>query len=124
MSSGNDKIVSNIIKGTLFAVLFVLAGVLIFAVVIKIFDLSSSVIKPVNQVIKVVSVFCGALFCIRGKAGLLKGLIIGVCSVILTYLLFALMGGEKLFGIGFLLDLVFGAVAGIISGIISVNLKK
>lgn len=124
MSSGNDKIISNVVKGTLFAVLFVLAGVLLFAVAIKIFDLSSSVIKPVNQVIKALSVFSGAILCVRGKTGLIKGLVIGVSSVVITYLLFALMGGEKLFGAGFFLDLVFGAVAGLISGVISVNVKK
>ncbi|MDY6367134.1 MAG: TIGR04086 family membrane protein [Clostridia bacterium] len=124
MSSNNESILSNSLKGTLLAVLFALSGVLVFAVVLKIFSLSPSVVKPVNQVIKVLSVFGGVMLCVRGKTGFLKGFLIGVCSIILTYLLFALMGGEKLFSVGFLLDIVFGAVAGVISGIVSVNLKK
>ena len=120
----SDSLLKNALKGTLLAVLFVLSGVLLFAVAIKLFDLSSAVVKPVNQVIKAASVFFGVMFCVRGKTGLIKGLIVGVCSIALTYLVFAFLGGEKLFTAGFLLDVVFGGLAGIISGVISVNVKK
>ena len=116
--------ISSTVKAILISVVFVLLGVLLFALTLKIFDFSSSVIKPVNQALKILSVFCGVMLCIRGEKGLIKGAIVGLFSIIITYLLFALMGGEGLFGAGFIIDIVFGAVIGAISGIIAINVKK
>lgn len=116
--------VSCTVKGVLVSVSFVLASVLLFATFMKLFNFSSGVIKPVNQVIKVLSVFCGAILCVCGNKGIIKGVIIGIFSVALTYLLFALMGGEGLFDVGFFLDVVFGAVIGAVSGVIAVNVKR
>lgn len=116
--------VSCTVKGVLVSVSFVLASVLLFATFMKLFNFSSGVIKPVNQVIKVLSVFCGAILCVSGNKGIIKGVIIGIFSVAVTYLLFALMGGEGLFDVGFFLDVVFGAVIGAVSGVIAVNVKR
>lgn len=116
--------VSVALKGVLASVSFVLFGVLLFALSIKLFGFSSSVIKPVNQIIKVLSVFCGVMIGVRGNKGFIKGGAVGFLSMLLTYVVFAFMGGESIFGAGFVLDLVFGAAVGAISGIISVNVKK
>lgn len=116
--------ISSTVKAILISVVFVLCGVLLFALFLKIFDFSSSVIKPVNQALKILSVFCGVMLCIRGEKGFVKGAIVGLFSIVFTYLLFALMGGEGLFGVGFIIDVAFGAAIGAISGIISVNVKK
>lgn len=120
----NSGFVSGTVKGILVSVAFVLLGILLFALLIGIFGFSSSVIKPVNQVIKVLSIFCGVMLCVRGGKGLIKGALVGFFSIILTYAVFAFMGGEGLFNVMFVLDLIFGAVIGAISGIISVNVKK
>lgn len=112
------------VKGVLISVSFVLASILLFATFMKLFNFSSGVIKPVNQVIKVLSVFCGAILCVSGNKGIIKGVIIGIFSVAITYLLFALMGGEGLFDAGFFLDIVFGAIIGSVSGVIAVNIKR
>ena len=42
----------------------------------------------------------------------------------LTYLIFGLIAGAKVFTWNFLIDAVFGAVIGLISGIIAVNVRK
>ena len=114
----------SVVKSVLISVVFVLIGVLIFALLIKIFGFTSSVIRPTNQVIKVLSLFCGVMLCIRGEKGLIKGATVGIFSTVLTYFLFALLGGEGLFNISFILDVIFGAVIGAISGVISVNVRK
>ena len=116
--------VSSIIKGVATSVIVTLVGVLIFAGVVKLTFLGQSIIKTVNQFIKILSIFFGCFFCVSGKNGLIKGAIIGVLSMVITYLLFALIGGEISFGKPFFLDLVFGLIVGGISGIIAVNVKK
>ena len=114
----------SVVKGVGTAVIVTLVGVLIFAAVVKIAALNTSVIKAVNQFIKILSVFLGVSVSVRGKMGLIKGLAIGVVSTVVTYLLFALIGGEISFGTPFFIDLLFGLIVGAISGVIVVNIRK
>ena len=115
---------SGIIKGAFTAVIITLFSVLIFGGVVKVAILNQAVIKAVNQFIKIISVFLGCSFCVRGKMGLLRGAILGVLSTILTYLIFSLFSGEIYKGTNFMFDLIFMAVIGAVSGIIAVNVKK
>ena len=114
----------SVLKGTLITLIFVLAGILIFAGVVKVASLGEKVIKPVNQFIKVIAVFVGCFFSLKGSLGFLKGGLTGVLSALLIYLVFSLLGGSLNFGYPFLIDMLFCMAAGILSGIISVNVKK
>ena len=111
-------------KGACIAIIFTLAAVLVFALAVKLFSLSSAVITPVNQIIKMLAVFAGCFLCIRGPRPVVRGLISGVITVAVTFFLFAAIAGELSFGWGILLDLAFGAVAGGISGAISALARK
>jgi len=113
----------QIAKSVVLSVLFSLVAVLIFSVVLKFAALSDSVIKPVNQCIKAFAVLFGCFFGIRGEKGWLKGLVSGMLTVMLTYLVFAMVGGD--FSLSWLIvaELAFGAVAGLLSGIVAVNVK-
>lgn len=113
-----------LLKGIFFSLVITLAGVLVFAFIVKIADLGDTVIKIVNQIIKVVAVFSGCFLCVRGKGGLPKGAIIGALSTFLTYCIFALISGGSVFGLALLIDLIFGVVVGAVSGIITVNVRK
>lgn len=124
MDSDKSSGILCVIKGTFLMLITVLAGILIFAGIIKLASLSEGVVKPVNQFIKILSVFLGCFFSVRGKLGFLKGGSIGTLGMAVTYLFFSLLGGELSFGGAFLLDLLFGLIAGVISGIVSVNVKK
>ena len=113
-----------VLKGSLIAVLTTLVCILVFAIFVKVFMLDTLVIKGVNQFFKVLSIFLGCMLSIKGKAGYLKGGLIGALFSILAYLTFALIGGEKVFQAGFFIDLVFGIILGSIFGIICVNRKN
>ncbi len=115
---------STIIKGVLISVLITLIAVFIFGFVIKLATLSGGAIKVVNQFIKALSLLIGVFVSVRGSKGLLKGGIIGVLTFGIVYLIFALLTGAVKFDTSFLIDLIFGAVIGILSGIIAVNIKK
>lgn len=111
------------VKGVGLAVISMLFGVLVFAFIVKLTAISSGAIKAVNQFIKITSVFLGCFFTLKGKAGLVKGVIVGLLSTVIIYLIFALLGGEGVFGTGFILDILFGTAIGAVSGIIAVNTR-
>lgn len=116
--------VFQIVKATLAAVVAAFIFVLVFTVIIRLFDLSTACVKPVNQVFKTVSVVVGGLLFIRGEKGLVKGAVYGVCAVLATYVLFSVLSGGFSFSWKFLLEILIGVVSGGITGILAVNLKK
>ena len=118
------KAALQILKATCAAVVFSLVFVLIFTMIIQLASLSSSIIKPVNQVFKTLAIAGGGLLFIRGDKGLIKGVIHGVCAVVLTFLLFCIIGGSFSISWLFIFELLLGVAAGAISGVIGVNLKK
>ena len=113
-----------VLKAVCLGTIFTLLSVLVFAFIIKAFSLSTSVIKPLNQFIKVMGVFIGCFFSLKGKMGFLKGGVSGILIFLVTYLVFALVSGVNLFGGGFFIDLIFACVGGVISGSVAVNVKK
>lgn len=121
---GEGRAITEIGKSICVSAVFTLAAVLLFALFVKLFSLGQSVILPVNQVIKVLSVFLGCFLCIRGPRPVLKGMASGAGTALLTYFLFAAIAGEISFGWGNVLDFVFGAIAGGISGAIAVLVRK
>ena len=81
----------QILKAVLAAVLCSLVFVLIFTVIIQLFSLPATVVKPVNQVFKIIAILAGGLIFIRGDKGLIKGVIHGVVYVISKNLFFGLI---------------------------------
>ena len=111
----------EVIKGVGCALIVTLVLVIIFALVLDLFGVPEGLIKPINQVIKLVSVFTGCLFAVRGEKGFLKGLLIGLIASLLSALIFGLISGA-VSPLGILIDAVCSAVMGMISGAITVNI--
>ena len=109
----------EIAKSVGLSVVFTLAAVLVFALVIKLFSLGSAVIMPVNQVIKYLAIFLGCFFCIRTDKRIAKGAVSGFCVAVLTYFIFAAIAGSISFGWANIIDFICGALAGAISGAIA-----
>lgn len=116
----------QILKGAFFAVSISLMAILLFALIIKFTNLNEKWILPINQFIKVISIFFGILlsFDRAGNNGFLKGLIIGVIYTILAYVVFSILARQFNFGLNSITDMLFGGLIGAISGIIVVNIKK
>lgn len=113
----------SVIKATALAVIVSLSGVLLFALVVKFSALSQTAIKTVNQFIKVIAVFIGCFFSVKGKLGIVKGGVSGALCTLLLHAIFSLMSGTGVFSIEMLIDILFTAVVGAISGIIAVNVR-
>lgn len=115
-----------ILKGSLVALCISLVGILIFAFIIKFVAISDKAIRPINQIIKAISVLVGTFVGLRklDKMGLVGGLLIGIVYTIVAFLVFSALDGTFNVNITLLNDVLFGSIMGAISGIIAVNFKK
>jgi putative membrane protein (TIGR04086 family) len=117
------NIILQTLKAAVAAVVFSLLFVLIFTLIIQLFSLPSSVIKPINQVFKILSIVSSVLIFVREDKGILKGALSGFIAVIITYFLYAAISGSLSITWRFPIEILLGVIAGGISGIIAVNLK-
>ena len=122
----SSPIVGSIAKGTLIALCVSLILVLIFAFLLKFTNIPDTIISPVNQIIKGVSIFLGVFIGLKKskELGLVNGLLIGFIYTFLAFLVFSILAGSFSFDVTLLTDIVFGAIIGAICGIICVNIKK
>jgi putative membrane protein (TIGR04086 family) len=116
--------VIQVAKAVCGAVICSLVLVLLFTLTIQLFSITTTIVKPVNQVLKIISVFVGGLLFIRQDRGLIKGVIFGIIAVIITYFLYSAIAGSLTFSWKFLIEILLGAVAGGISGVVGVNIIK
>ncbi len=114
----------QIIKAVAATVAAALLYALAFTFIIQLCSLGGAAIKIVNQIFKVVCVALGCLIFIKGEKGLVKGAVAGAVGTTVAYLLFSAIGGAWQFTLLQLAELLVGAIAGGISGIIAVNIKK
>lgn len=124
--SDNKNILLTGLKGSLISVCVSLVAILLFAFIIKLTGMSKGLIKVINQIIKVLSIFLGTFFILRktGQKGLLTGIAVGLLYTIIAFVVFSILNGKFAFDITLLIDIIFGAVTGAICGAICVNLKK
>lgn len=115
-----------LLKGTLISLAVSLVGILIFAFFIKYVAVPTSAIRPVNQVIKGISLFVGTFVALKktDKMGLVTGLLIGLFYTVLAFVVFSILDGHFEFSKTLINDLLFGGIIGAICGIIAVNLRK
>ena len=117
----------SIFRGAFVSVSISLVLILLFALFIKFLNINESWILPINQIIKIVSIFFGVLFAFNSRnknKGFLKGITVGIIYTILAYSVFSILAGEFSFSLTSLTDMLFGGLIGGISGIIVVNMKK
>lgn len=118
--------IKSLIKGSLFSLSISLIAICVFAFILRFFDINSDLIKPINQVIKIVSILLGTFLALKKvkEMGLITGFLIGITYTILAFIVFSLLNGCFAFSTTLINDLLFGGIAGAIAGIIAVNLKR
>ena len=122
----NKNIMTGVLRGSLFAVAVSLVAILLFAVIIKITSISDNLIDPVNQAIKGISILMGCFNAFKSSStnGLIKGILIGIVYVVMSFLIFSILNGQFSFGKNIINDLLFGGIIGAICGVIAINFKK
>ena len=120
----NGDGVFPIVKAVLLSLAVSLLASVVFAVILRAASWGEGVIYPVNQIVKVVSIALGALVFVRGEKGWLKGGAVGLLFTALSYLAFSALGGD--FSLSWMIFVEVGVafLAGALSGILAVNLKR
>ena len=123
---GMYKNVINIIKGTTIAIIITLIGLLIFATVLTYTEVGEETIKPVIIVITAISILIGSGISTRKikKMGLINGGIVGLIYILLIYIASSITGSGFSLNMYSAMMLVASVIAGILGGIIGVNMKK
>ena len=123
----DENVVENVvqvIKGTAFALVFSWMAALLFALVLRFTYLPQTIVYPVNQLIKAVAIVVGALACVRGEKGFLKGGAIALVFTALSYLSFSALGGDFSLSWMIAVELLISVMTGVLSGSIAVNLRR
>lgn len=127
MGKNSNKSTSlQIFKGSITAVSTTLVLILLFALLLRFTNISDKVIMPVNQVIKIVSIFFGVYSALKyhKEKGWVKGMLIGLVYSVLAFVVFAVLASSLTLSWSTLLDIVFGSIVGGIVGVIVVNMKR
>ena len=121
----NNGVLIAVLKGSLISVVVSLIGILFFAFIIKMFGITDQFLRPVNQVIKAISILLGVFDGLKKyrEKGLVLGLAIGLVYTLLAFLVFSALNGNFNFDKTLLTDILFGGIMGAICGVIAVNLK-
>lgn len=122
--SFSDSSAFGIVKSVLVSVIFSFVAALVFSFALRFCALSDKIIRPVNIAIRTAAIFVGCMSALRGERGWLKGGASGVFTTMLTRLLFCAIAGDFSVSAALLIDLAFGFIAGAISGIVAVNVKR
>ena len=105
------------------SVVLTIVFVLIFAFLIKTFSVPTGLIRPINQVFKIIAIALGVLLGVKGEKRLLKGLLFGFCYAIVCNVLFSIASCTSFFTLSLLWDVLFSVAIGLIAGMGATALK-
>lgn len=114
----------RLLKGLLTAVGVTIAGVAVFALLMQWLRPAESVVRIINQVLKLASIGAGVYVAVgRGcEGGLLRGALVGLVYMVIGVGMYALLSGQSAPVSAYLADLGMGVAGGGIVGIILSNL--
>ena len=113
-----------VVKGVLTALAISVLFSIFFAVALRVAPVPDKAVYPVNQTVKVLAAFLGALFFIRGEKGWRKGLLVGVLFFALSYVTFSAVGGTFALSPLAIAELIFTSLGGVLGGVVGVNLRR
>ena len=115
----------RIIKGSVTAIIITLILLFIFAILLTYTKLQETIISPVIIVVTAISILIGSSISTLKikKNGLLNGALVGIIYIITIYLISSLTGSGFECNINTIIMMVSSVVAGMLGGIIGVNLN-
>lgn len=112
------------LRSAVLALLLSLVFTWIYAVVLRIFPLSSRGIYPVTQVLKNVALAVGVLRYAKGAKGWLKGLCAALIYFLFSYLIYSVLCGTFALSSRVFIEAAITTLTGAIFGVIAVNLRR
>ena len=114
----HSPLFARLIRGLLVSIGVTLALVLLFALLMQWLKPDDTVIRIVNQLIKLIAILSGTWFVLRqsNENALFSGAILGLCYMALGVGLYALLSGQHLPWSAYLSDIAMGIAGGGIAG--------
>ena len=116
-ASVRKSILLQSLKAGILSLVFSCIGVLLLALIAKLCNIGNNALPIINQILKVIAVALGTIISVKDEKFLLKALIGAVIFWLLSFALFAIMGGTFNFGqiaLDLGISLVIAAVIAII----------
>lgn len=116
----------SLLSAVLVSVASTLIMILLFALLIRFFNINDIWIFPVNQIIKAISIMFGVIIMLKQNhsQGFYKGIILGITYFLLSTVVFSILQGSFSFKLNNLYDMLLTTLIGGIIGIIVVNIRK
>lgn len=116
----------RVIKGSLFAIITSTIFLIVFAVLLTYTNLSETSITPVVLAVVGISILIGSYFSTRKiqQNGILNGAIVGIVYMLILYIISSMIFMDFSLKLSSLIMIGCGMIAGIIGGIIGVNVNK
>jgi len=121
------SLILHSVKGAIIALCVAMVLILVFAFAVKWFALSEGVINPINQIIKIVSIFFGVLGACKLSQSryFIKGLIVGGLFALVSFILFSMLNNFTfVFNMSVFWDILFGALIGGLCSVAVYYIKK
>lgn len=114
-----------LVRGVLAAAAITLIGMLILSAAIIFIGMSDTLLKVLNQILKIASVALGAYLGVGrgGERGLVTGAAIGAVYAVVGYLLYALLGDNSFRVAELLGELLIAIAVGATAGAVLANLS-
>ncbi len=109
-----------VFEGVLVSIAATVLLVILFALLISLFDFADSLIHTVNQVIKILAVGAGVFYAVLpgSDKGLLRGAAVGLIYMAAGVVVYALLTGQRLTFSAYLADILMGVAAGGLIGLL------
>ena len=97
-ASARKSFILQSLKAGILSLVFSCVGVLLLALIAKLCNIGNNILPIINQVLKVIAVAVGTIISVKDEKFLLKAIIGAVIFWLLSFALFAIMGGGFNFG--------------------------
>lgn len=116
----------KIFKGSILAIIITLVLLLITAIVLTYSNIPEKIVPLTIIIIASISILIGSIISTNNikKMGLLNGALVGAIYMVTIYLLSSILVTGFSFNIKSILMLIFAIIAGMLGGIIGVNIYK
>lgn len=113
-------------RGLMIAIGATLGCILVFALLMQWLKPSDTVIRVINQLIKLAAIFAGVYGAVGrgGEKGMLLGALIGLSYMLLGVALYAVLSGQNLPLTSYLSDVAMGVAGGGIAGAIVSGMQR
>lgn len=124
--NSNKGIILSSIKGAIISLCVAMLLILMFAFIVKWASLEEGVINPINQIIKIVSIFFGVYgACKNCDKFFRKGLIVGGIFSVLSFVIFSMLNNFIFaFEPSLVWDILFSTLIGGLCSVVVYYIKK